>query len=43
VRIEVADAVWMRQMMALRGVLEREMAKIAGLPVAAIHFELKKN
>jgi hypothetical protein len=43
VRIEVADAVWMRQMMSLRGVLEREMAKIAGLPVAGIHFELKKN
>jgi Dna[CI] antecedent, DciA len=43
VRVEVADAVWMRQMMTLRGVLEREMAKIAGLPVAGIHFELKKN
>jgi hypothetical protein len=43
VRVEVADAVWMRQMMSLRGVLEREMAKIAGLPVSGIHFELKKN
>ena len=43
VRIEVADAVWMRQMMSLRGVLASEMAKIAGLPVAGIHFELKKN
>jgi hypothetical protein len=43
VRIEVTDAVWMRQMMSLRGVLEREMAKIAGLPVSGIHFELKKN
>lgn len=43
VRIEVADAVWMRQMMSLRGVLEREMAKIAGLPVGAIHFELKSK
>jgi hypothetical protein len=40
VRIEVADAVWMRQMIALRPALEREMARIAGLPVAGIHFEL---
>ena len=43
VRIEVADAVWMRQMISLRGELERDMARIAGLPVAGIHFELKKN
>jgi hypothetical protein len=43
VRVEVADAVWMRQMMSLRGVLEREMGRIAGLPVAGIHFELKKS
>jgi hypothetical protein len=42
-RIEVADAVWMRQMISLRSVLAREMARIAGLPVATIHFELKKN
>jgi predicted nucleic acid-binding Zn ribbon protein len=43
VRVEIADATWMRQMTSLRSVLEREMAKIAGLPVTAIHFELKKN
>jgi hypothetical protein len=43
VRIEVADMVWMRQMASLRGVLQRDMARIAGLPVAGIHFELKKN
>jgi hypothetical protein len=43
VRVEVSDAVWMRQMMSLRGVLEREMAKIAGVAVSGIHFELKKN
>jgi Dna[CI] antecedent, DciA len=41
--IEVADAVWMRQMISLRGTLEREMARIAGLPVAGIHFELKRH
>ena len=43
VRVEVADAVWMRQMISLGGVLERELARISGLPVAAIHFELKKD
>jgi hypothetical protein len=43
VRVEVADAMWMRQMISLGGVLQREMARISGLPVAAIHFELKKN
>ncbi|MGP8259646.1 MAG: DciA family protein [Acidobacteriaceae bacterium] len=43
VRVEVADAMWMRQMIALGGVLKRELARISGLPVAAIHFELRKN
>jgi hypothetical protein len=43
VRIQVADAVWMQQMVSLRGVLERELARIAVLPVAAIHFEMKKH
>lgn len=42
VRIEVENAVWMRQMIALRSVLEREMAKIAELPVRGIEFELEK-
>ncbi len=43
VRVEVAGAVWMRQMISLGGVLERELARISGVPVAAIHFELKKD
>lgn len=43
VRIEVADAVWLRQMVSLRSVLEREMARIAGLPVSGIRFELQKG
>jgi hypothetical protein len=42
VRVEVADALWMGQMISLRGELAREMARIAGLPVSGIHFELKK-
>jgi hypothetical protein len=41
VQIEVEDAVWLRQMAALRSVLEREIAKIAGLRVTSIEFELK--
>ena len=43
VQIEVADATWLRQMIALRGQLEREMAKIAGLPVRGIRFELQRG
>jgi hypothetical protein len=43
VRVEVTDAVWMRQMVSLRGTLEREMARIAGLPVAGLQFELKRH
>jgi len=38
VRVEVADAVWMQQMIALRGTLAREMSRIAGVQVDAIEF-----
>ena len=43
VRIAVADAVWMNQMYALRGALERDLGKISGLPVTGIRFELDKE
>jgi hypothetical protein len=43
VRVAVADDRWMRQMYSLRGQLERDLAKISGLPVAAIRFELEKD
>jgi hypothetical protein len=43
VRIEVADGIWMRQMMSLRGQLESELTRIAGVRVAEIHFEVKKS
>jgi hypothetical protein len=43
VRIEVSDQVWMGQMISLRGTLARDMARIAGLPVSGIHFELKRS
>jgi hypothetical protein len=42
VRIEVADPVWLKQMISLRGVLERELARIAALPVRTIEFKLEK-
>ena len=43
VRIEVADAVWLRQMNALRSTLERELARISGVKVKAIDFALKRG
>ena len=42
VRVEVADAVWLQQMISLCAVLERELARIAGMPVACIRFERKQ-
>jgi hypothetical protein len=42
VRIEVADPTWLRQMISLRAVLEREMVRISGLPVKGIDFRLQK-
>jgi hypothetical protein len=43
VRVAVADERWMRQMYSLRGQLERDLAKISELPVAAIRFELDED
>ena len=43
VRVEVADAVWMRQMISLRRRAGARDGAHRGLPVAAIHFELKKD
>jgi len=42
VRIEVADQVWLRQMISLRSVLERDLARIAGLHVSGSHFVLRR-
>ena len=42
VSIEVNDPVWLAQMLSMRAMLERELARIAGVPVTAIHFE-KRN
>jgi len=42
VRIEVADPTWLRQMISLRSVLGRDMARVAELKVNEIHFVLRK-
>ena len=41
VRVLVSDKAWMQQMESMRGVLERELARIAGVVVSGIHFEVK--
>lgn len=41
-RIAVTDAAWLGQMRAMREVLQREMARIAGVGLTEIHFELKR-
>jgi hypothetical protein len=43
VRIEVSDPVWLRQMQALRGTLEREMARISGVKIQTIDFVIKRS
>jgi hypothetical protein len=43
VRVEVGDPVWLRQMQALRGTLEREMARISGVKVQSIDFVMKRS
>lgn len=41
VYVEVADAAWLRQMMSMQAQLAGEMARIAGVKVVGIHFEVK--
>jgi hypothetical protein len=42
VRILVADTVWLEPLTALRSTLTRDLARISGLPVTTLHFELEK-
>jgi hypothetical protein len=41
VYVEVADAAWLRQMMSMHAQLAGEVARIAGVKVVGIHFEVK--
>ena len=43
VRVEVDGAAWLQQFVSMRGQLAREVARIAGVKVAEIHFEKKRN
>jgi len=42
VEVEVRDAVWLDQMRSMGAVLERELARIAGVKIAGIHFEVRR-
>ena len=42
VEVQVQDAVWLDQMRSMGAVLQSELAKIAGVKIAGIHFEVKK-
>ena len=43
VRVDVVDGAWLRQMMSMRGQLTGELARIAGVRVREIHFEVKRS
>jgi hypothetical protein len=43
VLLQVTDEVWMRQMMSMRKQLAGQMARIAGVKVSEIHFEMKRH
>lgn len=42
-RVEVEDPAWLEQMRGMQAVLEHEVARIADVKLAGIHFELKKS
>jgi predicted nucleic acid-binding Zn ribbon protein len=41
-RIAVSDTAWLAQMRSMQPMLEREMARISGVGLGGIHFELKR-
>ncbi len=41
--IEVEDRPWLVQFQSMAPMLERELARIAGVRVAAIHFHLRRD
>ena len=42
VEVHVRDAVWLDQMRSMGSVLQSQLAKIAGVKIAGIHFEGNK-
>jgi len=43
VTVAVTDAAWLSQMMSMRSLLQNELARVAGVKLTAIHFEMKKR
>jgi hypothetical protein len=43
VRVQVEDGAWLRQLTSMRGQLAGEMARIAGVTVSEIHFEMNRK
>ncbi len=43
VQVAVTDMAWLGQMRAMSGVLQSEMARISGVGLSGIHFELKQK
>jgi predicted nucleic acid-binding Zn ribbon protein len=41
-RVQVENRAWLHQLMSMRGQLAGEMARIAGVMVSEIHFEMKE-
>lgn len=41
VRVEVRDRAWLEQMHSMSGHLQAELARIAGVRVSKLHFEVK--
>lgn len=41
VAVQVQDSVWLDQMRSMGSVLQSQLAKIAGVKIAGIHFEVK--
>jgi predicted nucleic acid-binding Zn ribbon protein len=42
-RVQVENRAWLQQLMSMRGQLAGEMARIAGVRVSEIHFEMKRE
>jgi hypothetical protein len=41
-RVRVENRAWLQQLTSMRGQLAEEMARIAGVTVSEIHFEMKR-
>lgn len=42
VHLQVADALWLSQMLSMRSTLQNDLSRISGVPLTGIHFHLKQ-